>query len=88
MRSPGWRKVKKRFLEKNPECAVCGTKKKLEIHHVIPVHADKSLELEIKNLITLCDPHHFLYGHFLSWHSWNSEVRKDADIWNKKIKNR
>ena len=90
-RSPSWRKVRKQYLKANPTCAVCGRKKRFrsnEIHHVVPFHIDQSLELSHNNLITLCREHHFFVGHLNSYHSFNSEVKSDSEIWLNKIKNR
>jgi len=87
-RSPQWRKVRKEHLRKNPFCAVSGSKKKLEIHHVIPFNIDPSLELEELNLITLSKKYHLIFGHLGSYHSYNPFIVKDAEIWLDKIKNR
>ena len=91
-RSKNWRKVRKAFLKENPTCAVCGKKSKmlkpLQIHHIVPYHKDKSKELDVYNLITLCRKHHFFVGHLNSYHSFNSEVKSDSEIWLTKIKNR
>ena len=88
-RSNQWRTVRKHFLEKNPMCAACGSTKNLEAHHKIPFHINKSKELDENNLITLCNNYcHFLFGHFLSWKSFNENVSQDAEIWSKKIQNR
>jgi len=86
-RSGQWRRVRKDFI-KGKVCAVCGGKKKLEVHHVVPVHLDKSLELEENNLIALCRGHHFLFGHLLSWWSYNPDIKEDARAWYNKIKTR
>ena len=90
-RSPKWRKVRKAYLKKHPVCAVCSKTGKIisnEIHHIVPVNIDKSKELEESNFITLCREHHFLFGHFNSWYSFNKNVKKDAKEWKNKIKNR
>jgi len=87
-RSKDWRRVRKEHLRKHPFCAVCGTKKRLEAHHCIPYHIDKSLELDPKNLITLCRKHHFLFGHLNFWASWNVDVKNNSKYFYEKIKNR
>jgi hypothetical protein len=53
-RSGQWTAVRNRFVEKHPECAACGSRSNLNVHHVVPFHVDPSLELEDSNLITLC----------------------------------
>ena len=49
-----WRYVRKEHLKRNPACAMCGGTKKLQVHHISPVHISPNLELEYSNLITLC----------------------------------
>ena len=88
MRSPEWPKVRARFIEEHSVCEVCGTKKKLEVHHILPVHKYPKLELEFSNLITLCDPHHFVFGHLCSFYSYNDTVREDALVWRSRINKR
>lgn len=90
-RSKDWRKVRAEHLRLHPYCAVCGKKKRLisnHVHHCVPFWKDNSLELSAENLITLCRKHHFLFGHYLSWHSFNENVIMDSDIWKQKIQNR
>lgn len=87
-RSPQWPKVRADFLATHGECAVCGSKKDLEAHHVKPFHLRRDLELDPNNLIALCRDHHFLFGHLCSWSSFNPNVREDAAAWRKKIKER
>lgn len=93
-RNPKWRKVRKEFLLKNPFCAGCGGKTKLEVHHIKSFHEFPELELEESNLIVLCESesngivcHRFL-GHLGSYRSINKTVRQDAERWREKIKNR
>lgn len=88
LRSPQWPKVRADYLKVQPDCQVCGTTDGVEVHHCIPFHIDKTLELMPTNLITLCRPHHFFVGHLGSWASWNPEVREDCRVWRKKIQNR
>ena len=49
-----WHKLRKLHLKKNPTCAMCGGTKKLQVHHIIPVHIMPSYEMMPGNLITLC----------------------------------
>lgn len=87
-RSPDWKVTRKIFLTVYDKCAVCGTKKKLEVHHLIPVNKDISKENDMYNLITLCREHHFTFGHLCSWYSFNENVKDDAKLWKTKIENR
>jgi 5-methylcytosine-specific restriction endonuclease McrA len=84
-RSPKWDETRKTFLCDHPECAVCNTRKGLEVHHELPFHIAPALELDPTNLITLCRDHHFLFGHLLDWKSFNETVKLDARTWNSKI---
>ena len=64
---------------------MCGWDKKLQVHHIIPRHIDKSLELEWGNLITLCRECHFRFGHFLDWKKYNryiEEMVNQRHYWN------
>ena len=87
-RSGHWPLVRGNFIKDHPECAVCGGENELEVHHIIPVFVDKTQELNPKNLITLCNPHHLLFGHLMKWKSFNKNVVKDAILWRERIENR
>ena len=89
-RSPRWGTVRKQFLIENGNiCACCSRTKDLNVHHIIPVHIDPSLELEKSNLIILCEkPCHLTFGHLGNWTAYNPTVVEDARIWNEKIKKR
>lgn len=85
-RSPKWKQVRKLHLSKQPNCMVCGSSYKPEVHHIIPVHADPSKELDPENLITLCDKYcHFIFGHLMNWWSYNPNIIEDAKIFSSKI---
>lgn len=88
-RSPKWATVRKKHLSTNPNCTACGSGKKLEVHHIKPVHLFQDLELESDNLITLCaDPCHLLFGRLMNFRSWNKEVIEDCSVYYNKIRNR
>ena len=91
-RSPHWPTVRKHFLESHGQCAFCGRKDKMEVHHMKPFHLDKSLELDPNNLITLCenggDGCHFTFGHLFDWKAYNPEVQAMSVHWQDRIKNR
>lgn len=97
-RSPKWDKVRKEYLKKEPYCAACKKSilnkvltftrlKALQVHHRVPFHAvvalgRPDLELDHRNLITLCDStrgHHLLLGHLDDYQSFNLNVREDAE---------
>lgn len=91
-RSPKWSGVRNEFLKENPFCAVCESKGSLlnglEVHHLLPFHLHPELELDKNNLVTLCRDHHLLFGHLMSWKSYNQNAVEDIKEWNSKIKNK
>jgi len=88
-RSAGWRNLRRQHLEQNPECIVCGSKKNVVPHHVVPFHVDPSKELDPSNLVTLCEGStfncHLFFGHFRRWERFNPDVVEDARFWREKI---
>lgn len=94
LRSTKWSSVRKKFLQVNNRCAVCGNNKKLEVHHKKSFHKHPELELDTNNLITLCESKkngvtcHLLFGHLGNYKSINDNVDKDVKTWNTKINNR
>lgn len=54
--------------------------KGIRVHHIWPFHlvymiGRPDLEFDQRNLLTLCDDHHFLLGHLGSWASFNPHVK-------------
>lgn len=89
VRSSQWTSIRKEFLSKHNKCEACGKKKDLEVHHIVPVHVDPSLELDQNNLITLCSNScHILFGHLMDFKSWNPDVSIDCENIQTKIQNR
>jgi 5-methylcytosine-specific restriction protein A len=87
-RSSDWKKVRDSFVKSHPFCSACGTKNKLEVHHIRPYHVSPELELDKKNLITLCRNCHYIFGHYCDWQSWNINVKADTDYYNNQRLNR
>lgn len=93
-RSRKWPKVRKMFMLTvvgSDVCAGCGTKKKLQVHHIIPFSIDPTLELAFKNLLTLCMGFcncHSTFGHLGSWRSYNPDVEEDVTRFRNKVENR
>jgi 5-methylcytosine-specific restriction enzyme A len=93
-RSREWPKVRKAYLKEHPKCFVCLGTKKLNVHHCQVFHLHPELELDPKNLITLCENDkggincHLAFGHLGSFKSWNENVREDTKTWRLKILNR
>lgn len=88
-RSSRWPALRDQWLKDHPTCAACGCSKKLQVHHKIPVHVNRSLELTPANLITLCehtedplakpDSHcHLKFGHLGNWFNYNKNVELDT----------
>ena len=85
-RSPKWAGVRKKFLRMNPRCACCGSKKKVEVHHIKSFYNFPELELDPKNLITLCEGKkimncHICIGHTGNYQDTNPRVIEDAGYW-------
>jgi HNH endonuclease len=78
-RSSRWYYWRKKHLNLEPTCQWCGATEHLQVHHIVPFHIDKSLELTPSNLITLCEvpTHncHRRYGHYGNWALWNPKIR-------------
>ena len=55
-RGSQWNKARKEALQRAPFCAVCGTRRGLQVHHVIPFRI--SFDNNQNNLIPLCVKHH------------------------------
>lgn len=90
-RSSRWPAVRGAHLKRNPTCAACGTRDKLEVHHIHPFHIYPELELVGSNLLTLCETGgncHLMIGHLKHFKSYNIAVRKDAEVLLQKIKAR
>lgn len=81
-RSSKWPKVRAAHLKLNPACAACGTRSKLEVHHLVPFHLDPTRELDPTNLLTLCESSshncHLIWGHLLDWKGCNPAAAADS----------
>ena len=93
-RSTSWPKVRAEHLKASPDCAVCGSVKKVEVHHIKPFHMAPELELDPTNFITLCESKkngvtcHQFVGHLGNYKTVNLTVKEDALYWREKLKNR
>lgn len=80
-RSPKWRTVEKHHIATEGWCRKCGSTKDLQVHHCIPFHHDPTLELDPKDLLTLCETSgvecHLKHGHLGNWKQFNPNVRDD-----------
>lgn len=77
-RSGQWRSVRDKYVSKHPECIACGKRDELYVHHIIPFHVDRSLELVESNLVTFCLEHHLDVGHNGNWRDYNPNCIRDA----------
>ncbi len=55
-RGSQWNASRKEALRRNPFCALCGTSKKLQVHHAVPFRLTRDNSQE--NLFPLCVKHH------------------------------
>ena len=69
-----WRKTRKGFIKLQPCCQMCGSVKKLQVHHVFPWHLFEDLRYEYDNLITLDRDCHFKFGHQNNWKLYNPGI--------------
>ena len=82
-RSKQWSKVEKAHLIAQPFCAACGSTHLLQVHHKIPPSLAPSLELDPRNLITLCTDFyecHYRIGHGADYRSFSPTVVEDCLI--------
>jgi hypothetical protein len=90
-RSSRWASTRRAFLRTHPRCAACADAavpdpSTLNVHHVVPFHlviavGRPDLELDFRNLLTLCEggeEHHLVVGHLGDWDSYNVHVVADA----------
>jgi len=85
-RSSGWNKVRTKHIKYNNFCAVCGKVKGLEVHHKESFKDHPELELDPKNLITLCRRHHFFIGHLENWKCINIEILFTVQFFSKLLR--
>lgn len=90
-RSSEWGRTRKEYLKIHPYCKVCGSTKKLRVHHLKPFHLFPELELIWSNLITLCGRKkygincHLFMGHLGNFRKINETCGEDADYWSEKL---
>lgn len=54
----GFKEAKRKYFSKPQVCAICGTPKKIQIHHIIPNRLTQDQRKQ--NLIPLCPKHHIM----------------------------
>lgn len=60
--------------KENPVCALTGSTKNLQVHHIIPVSIDPTLAADSSNLITLTRDVHFVVAHGGNWKNFNPDI--------------
>lgn len=94
--SQSWQNKRKKIRKRdNYLCQVCirnlyNTERKynyenLQVHHAVPLNADKTLKLDDNNLITLCEYHHYLCDRGVIPYI---EIRKIIDEQNNRAKSK
>ncbi len=73
-----WRKTRNAFIKEHPNCSICMNNKDIEVHHIRPWNLFPHLRYEFSNLISLCQPCHFRFGHGRNWKKWNPEINEFA----------
>jgi hypothetical protein len=86
-RSGKWPRVRREHLSRQPDCQACGkTSGDMEVHHQRSFAQHPELELDPKNLITLCaDPCHLVHGHLMSFRRINPSVEEDCKKYRQKL---
>ena len=88
-RSPKWPTFRRQFLATHAACEACGITNNLEVHHVVAFHEHPELELDVSNVMTLCEQTggeecHLNVGHRFgtmtkgNWKVNNPNAREDA----------
>lgn len=54
-----WTALSKSIRIRDKKCKLCGIQARLDVHHIVPVWQDSSLEFTESNLISLCRPCHW-----------------------------
>lgn len=88
-RSPQWNSVRRKHLLAQPSCQACGNTKNLSVHHIEPFHLRPDRELDLSNLLTLCEdgPNcHLTFGHLRDWSQYNPQVVGDAALYLSRLK--
>ena len=76
---PDWRRIRKAVLTGCPFCQFCGSSKRLEVHHIIPVHVAPGQGALGPNLIVLCRECHLRFGHLGSFRKfWDPDLSARA----------
>ena len=94
LRAPEWSEIREAHIKKHPRCAFCGSTKYLDVHHIKPVSTHPELELDPRNLVTLCSEStrfkglncHLAIGHAFFCQRINPNVLRDIRYLRKLLK--
>lgn len=84
-RSPEWPRVRLRHITEHPSCVFCGGPAD-QVHHRVPFHLSKELELSPENLCSACTHSvdgvncHFWGGHCGDWQAYNPDIDATAEL--------
>lgn len=76
-RNSKWEALRKYVLSLYPQCAICGSKSNLHLHHILPVNLYPEHKYNQNNLIVLCNGKnncHFIHGHLSNWNNYNPNL--------------
>jgi len=86
-RGSQWKKTRNKVVSKFPFCAVCGTTKNIQVHHIIPFRI--TFDNSIKNLIPLCTKHHkIVENFFIETENLSVDLETQSLVWNNMLRNR
>ena len=73
-RSPEWEKARALWLKTHPVCAICGSTKLVQVHHVMVFHRHPEKELDQTNYVTVCTSKSWGYNDHLLLHGGNFQL--------------
>lgn len=56
--SSKWKTLRKKIINRDKHCLICGSCNNLEAHHIVPLDVNWGLRNDERNIITLCKLHH------------------------------
>ncbi len=64
----------------HPTCSWCGTTRKIETHHVIPVAVEPAWAAFPSNMASVCRRCHFTVAHIGNWKKYIENVRTLCEV--------
>ena len=82
-RSGQWRALEEKVIKEHPYCSWCGTRDRLQVHHLLPFADNPAHELDPENCIVLCEfaemDCHLRVGHLGNFHTFNPKAKEMAN---------